>query len=169
MPLNTYVALVGKTGGFKSSAADAVKESVTFSRCDMADVLRDRLGLFSPVGENIPCRAYPGTAQGIVENFMGEVLPGRLLRQHAWVAPQSSRSKRWLRCLMKVVANTAAYALRTDDCCTGGVTVTPTGRDSNGRNRTVGQLVGVVRLTAAHRLCAQRDPLRPLCIPVTHL
>jgi hypothetical protein len=73
MPLNTYVALVGKTGGFKSSAADAVKESVTFSRCDMADVLRDRLGLFSPVGENIPYRAYPGTAQGIVENFMGEV------------------------------------------------------------------------------------------------
>jgi hypothetical protein len=54
MPLNTYGGLVGKTGGFKSSAADAVKGSVMFTQCAMTGVLRDRLGLFSPIGEDSP-------------------------------------------------------------------------------------------------------------------
>ena len=70
MSLNIFVAPVGKTGGFKSSAMQTAKTAVNLvpSWASNGDV-----GVLSPLGEDVPYRAYFGSGQGIVENFMGEV------------------------------------------------------------------------------------------------
>lgn len=70
MSANFFVAPAGRTGGFKSTADDVFKGSIrlTPSWHGHGDVR-----VLTPEGEDLVLRAYPGTGQGLVENFMGEV------------------------------------------------------------------------------------------------
>jgi hypothetical protein len=70
MSLNTFVAPVGQTGGFKSSAMQTAKSAVKLVPDWSSD---DNVGVLRPLGENLPHRVYLGSGQGIVESFMGEV------------------------------------------------------------------------------------------------
>lgn len=76
MPVHTFAAPVGRSGGFKSSAMEAAEQAVRFVRSWSTDPLSAPDGLLSPADDEPGELAYlalGGTGQGIIENFMGEV------------------------------------------------------------------------------------------------
>ena len=75
MPMHTFAAPVGRTGGFKTSAMEAAEKAITFVPAWSQDVFSNDPPIMVPIGEDeLVRRATIGTGQGIIENYMGDVL-----------------------------------------------------------------------------------------------